>query len=71
MNSIDFVEELVNLNPNLCWEGWDVVHLLEDPNGYMNTNGVFKDGKWYIKEVYKLKEDGWDIPKKIMRGYIV
>lgn len=67
MKDLSFLEEIVKLNPELSWEGWDIVRLLEDQNAYMSTNGVFKNGKWYFKEVYKLKEDGWDIPKKIIK----
>lgn len=71
MNNLEHMERIVELHPQLSWDGWDIVRMYEDNSAYLNKNGIFKDGVWYIKEVYKLENNGWNIPSKIIRNYIV
>jgi hypothetical protein len=67
MNDLFKMEKIVNSNSSLSWDGWDIVHLKEDFNGFYEKNGIFKDGKWFIKNVYKLENDGWNIPKSFIK----
>lgn len=71
MQNLEHMEKIVEAHPELSWSGWDIVRLYKDQSAYLNKDGIFKDGVWYIKEVYKLEKDGWNIPSKIIRNYIV
>jgi len=71
MNNLEYMEMLVKNHPELEWEGWNVVWTHEDSSAYMQKNAVFKDGKWFLREVYTCEENGWNIPKKILRGVSV
>jgi hypothetical protein len=68
IKKIEDAENLIKNNKFLFWSGWDIVSLLEDPNAYMNINGIFKDNVWYKKETYSLEEYGWDIPSKFIEA---
>jgi len=67
MNNLEKMENIVNLSKKLSWDGWDVVHLSEDASGYMDKNGLFVNGKWHIKQVFKLERTGWNIPSKFLK----
>jgi hypothetical protein len=71
MNDLLKMEKIVDSNPELSWDGWDIIHLKEDINGIYEKNGMFKDGKWFVKNVYKLENDGWKIPKIFIGESIV
>jgi hypothetical protein len=68
IKKIEDAENLIKNNKLLFWSGWDIVALFEDPNAYMNINGIFKDNVWYKKETYSLEEYGWDIPSKFIEA---
>lgn len=68
MNSLLTMEDIVKLNKDLSWNGWDVVYSFEDASGYMDKNGAFINEKWHIKQIFKLERHGWDIPKKFLKG---
>jgi hypothetical protein len=68
MNNVEKMEKLVETNKSFYWEGWDLVHIQENPDGYMRNDGVFKDGKWYTKKIFKLENNGWNIPDRILKG---
>lgn len=68
MNNLEQMEDIVKINKSLSWNGWDVVHILENASGYMDKNGAFINEKWHIKQTFKLERHGWDIPKKFLKG---
>lgn len=62
---IETVEQIVKNNPNLHWDGWNVICLDQDDYAEFLPTGVFDrtTGKWYRKKVYALHDDGtWTIP---------
>lgn len=64
--NIEQLEDVVNNNTKLFyWDGWDLIHIIEDELGYMKKNGIFKDDKWYVKQVFKCEDGYWDIPNRI------
>lgn len=67
IKSLEKMESLVDYNRSLSWDGWDVVELIKYPNAMYKKNGCFKEGKWYLKNVFPVKENGWSIPKKYIR----
>jgi hypothetical protein len=68
MNNLEYMEKIVSLYPELSWNGWDIVRVYEDESGYLNKNGVFINNKWHIKEVYKLENNGWNIPDRFIKS---
>lgn len=67
IKSLEKMESIVNSNRSLSWEGWDVIELIKYPNAMFKKNGCFKDGKWFLKNVFTVSENGWRIPKKYLR----
>lgn len=67
INSLEQMETIVENNKFLTWDGWDVIDSKLDPTGWMNKNGAFIKGKWYIQKRYSISERGWDIPNKLAR----
>jgi hypothetical protein len=62
------MEEIVEKNPELHWEGWNVVRITQGDNAEYQKNGFYNraTGKWHIREVYKLDGIGWDIPNAVI-----
>jgi hypothetical protein len=65
--SYEKAQELVKLNKNLYWNGWDIMEWREDSLGEMSKDGILMNGKWGLAKNYKLNEDGWDVPSKYVR----
>jgi len=60
------MQKIIN-SSGLQWEGWNVVHYEESPEGFTDKNGAFVNGKWQIKKTFQLTDDGvWDIPDKLV-----
>jgi len=62
------LEKIVENNPNLHWDGWNVVHIKQQDDAQYSAQGVFNrdTGKWYTKQVYCLDGIGWDIPNEVI-----
>jgi hypothetical protein len=67
ISNLQKMEEIVLGNPQLDWEGWDVVMYKKNHSAQFNVNGVYKDGDWYNKYTYPITEDGWSIPERLVR----
>lgn len=67
VTNLQKMEEIVVNNPNLHWEGWDVVMYKKNDSAQFNVNGSFRNGEWYNKFVYPITESGWSIPEKLVR----
>lgn len=62
------MEKIVEKNPSLKWNGWDVEYHDISDDGFMKLNGVYlPDNGWGTKKVFKLKDGFWDIPDNILR----
>lgn len=62
------MDTIVSKTNNLEWDGWDVVAYVEDDAGFFDSNGIFRDGKWYLRYTYKIYENGWNIPDRIIKN---
>lgn len=62
------MDGIVSNSKKLEWDGWDVICYVKDDSGFFDLDGVFKEGKWYIKKIYKLEQDGWNIPDRIIKN---
>lgn len=71
-NSVDsFVEKQKRRGIDVSWEGWDLVFWRENPDGFLNKNGVFnkKTGKWGIASRVTVNSSGnWRVPNKYVRA---
>jgi len=66
MKALDYDEahQVVEAYTDLCWDGWDIVSWVRNPNGATNIRGEFRDG-WGISKRFPLKPDGtWRVPDK-------
>ena len=61
ISNLEKMESVINTNPNLSWDGWNVVHTKQSNDAIYKTNGAFINGSWYIKTVYSPGRDGWNI----------
>lgn len=61
-------EKLVNSNPNLSWDGWDIVFLKEDEYAEFLSSGYFDRNteKWYRRQVFYCEDNGWSIPDSVL-----
>jgi hypothetical protein len=62
------MDAIVSKSKNLEWDGWDVVAYTQDDAGFFDTNGVLKNGQWCVKYTYKIYENGWNIPDRIIKN---
>ena len=67
VTNLEEMERLVAARPDLDWDGWNVVKYVNSNNAMYAKDGAFKDGKWLIKKVYPLTEEGWRLPNSIGR----
>ena len=62
------MEEIVDNNQSLVWDGWDVVHLKQSDRGATAPNGIRIKGKWYVKTTYTPNRDGWTMPDRLIKN---
>jgi len=63
ITSLDDAERIVENNPQLSWDGWNIVYLVQDDYAEFLHIGLFDKSsqKWYKKFVFECSQDGWDI----------
>lgn len=67
ISSLEQMEQIVENNKALQWDGWDVIQLTPSQSGWMQTNGAYIGGKWYTVKRYAVSTNGWEIPNKFVR----
>lgn len=69
IQTIEEAEKFVNNTKNFKWDGWNIIHIIQDdyaeylPVGFFNQ----EDRKWYKKTVYYCGENGWEIPDAVIK----
>ena len=68
ITSLNDAETIVNNNPDLSWDGWNIVYIQQDDYAEFLHIGFFDKSsqKWYKKFVFECLEDGWDIPDSVI-----
>lgn len=68
VSSLNDAEDIVSKNPNLSWDGWSIVYLLQDDYAEFLSIGWFDAStkSWYKKTIYHCTEDGWHLPELLM-----
>ena len=64
ITNLQKMEKIVSSNKDLFWDGWDVVHIKPSSTAMFKNNGAFINGSWFIKTVYSLNRNGWNIKKE-------
>jgi hypothetical protein len=67
ISSLEQMEQIVDNNKSLSWEGWDVIELTPSKAAWMQTNGAYIGDKWYTRKRYTVSANGWEIPNKFVR----
>lgn len=67
IKSLESMENIVANNKSLSWDGWTVVNSYPSPTAWMQKDGAFVKGKWFVQKRYELTTKGWEIPNKFVR----
>jgi hypothetical protein len=67
IKSLDEMEEIVQGNPNLVWEGWDVLWYRPNGAGFLKKDGAFFNGTWTRLKRITPSRDGWHLPKSLLK----
>jgi hypothetical protein len=67
ISSLEKMETIVSKNNNLSWDGWDVVEMVRSDKAFTSKFGALKDNAWYLKKIFVVSRDGWEIPDKYVR----
>jgi hypothetical protein len=67
IKSLEQMEEIVENNDNLSWDGWTVIENRTKENGAMSKDGAYVSGKWIVQKRYDPNANGWEIPNKLVR----
>ena len=70
IKSLEQMEEIVNSNNNLFWDGWSVVNRYRSEKGRTSKYGAYIDKKWYMTRRFNLNRSGWDIPESFVNAQI-
>lgn len=69
INSLDVMEQIVDNNDALSWDGWTVIESKKSNTAWMKPEGAFVNGVWFIQKRFELSTDGWNIPNKLAGSY--
>lgn len=67
VKSLEQMEKIVQSNKQLLWDGWTVIHSVQNPTAWMSRRGAYLKGKWHIQKRYEPGPLGWEIPDKLVR----
>jgi hypothetical protein len=67
INSLEKMEQVVENNKFLSWDGWTVIESRVRDNGAVSKDGAYVNGKWIVQKRYNLNSNGWDIPSNLIR----
>jgi hypothetical protein len=67
ITSLEEMESIVANSKRLAWDGWDVIHATPKANAMLTPTGRFIRGAWNAVTTFPLTEQGWKIPKSLMR----
>lgn len=67
IKSLKQMEQIVDNNRSLAWDGWDVIKNEPNPTAWRYTNGRFIKGKWYVQKRFAVTSKGWELPNNLVR----
>lgn len=66
INSLEQMEQIVENNEALSWDGWTVVHSKPSATAWLKATGAFVNGKWYEQKRFVPGSKGWKLPAKLL-----
>lgn len=69
INDLNIMEQIVENNPELSWDGWNVVRHIKSSNAEFSNDGAMINGSWHKKKIFPVTEKGWHIPESIGKRY--
>lgn len=69
IKSLNEMEQIVENNKALSWDGWTVIESRVSQTAWMQPNAIFKNNKWFIINRFEVNHDGWNIPSKLVKKY--
>jgi hypothetical protein len=66
----DTAHEVVSRNPNLYWDGWDILEWKKDADAFFNKKGLFRNGSWgrVVRKTSVSDNGTWKVPAKYVMG---
>lgn len=64
ITSIEKMEEIVNNNKSLSWDGWTVINKYKSEKGRTSKYGKYIDGAWYMTRRFVPGKNGWEMPER-------
>ena len=63
----DFVNK--NVNKGFYWNGWDIVKFTENPNGFSQKNGMYRNDRWGFRVIIPCSDNGtWKVLSKYVES---
>lgn len=69
ISDLDQMEKIVNTSRNLEWDGWNVIKYTPASNAMFSKDGVYKNNKWYKRQIFPITEQGWNMPDSVGKQY--
>lgn len=70
MAALDYkaAHRFVDNNPNVRWEGWDMIIFKDSPAAASKVDGRYHNGKWGFESRISVDNDGrWRVPTRNAR----
>lgn len=67
IRTLEDAESFVKDHSSFYWDGWDIVHVVQDDYAEYLASGFFdkESGKWYNRSIYRYSDSGWNIPDSV------
>jgi hypothetical protein len=67
VTDLEHMESIVDQRKDLEWDGWDVVKYIKSEKAIFSSDGVYRNGSWFIRKLFPITEKGWTIPNSMGR----
>lgn len=70
IKSLSDAEDIVNSISSLSWDGWTIVHKVQDDSAEYDVRGSYdrEVGKWFRRIPYPCIENtGWVVPDSLLK----
>lgn len=67
IKSLEKMEQIVEKNKELIWDGWTVVHSYPSEKARTSKFGRRVNGQWHLQRRFEPKAKGWDIPGRFLK----
>jgi hypothetical protein len=67
IRSLKKMEEIVERDRSLMWDGWTVVNSYPSKKGSTSQYGAYVKGEWHLQRRFEPTEAGWDIPERFIK----